>query len=215
VGVDAVNGKLLWEALWEPKEAGDPIAQYAAGNPSATLVPWRTNVAVAPSPLAIDDSRVLMTTGYRAGSAMFGITAVEGSFTAEMLYSRNETQFNSECHTPILHQGRLYTVEHAANKEGLFTCFDPAGEIIWQHKDAKFGLGNWILAEGMFFILEGKTGTLRLIEANPKQYKELAVAKDLLAHEAWAPMAYADGKLIIRDLTSMVCIQVGAVSQGQ
>jgi len=71
-------------------------------------------------------------------------------------------------------------------------------------------LGGFLLADGMFFLLDGKTGMLRLIEASTKQYKELASAKILNGEDVWGPMALSDGKLIIRDMAQMVCLQVGA-----
>ena len=67
-----------------------------------------------------------------------------------------------------------------------------------------------ILADGMFFVLEGKTGMLRLVEANVNEYKELGHAQVLKGPEVWAPLALSDGKLIVRDTAVMKCLQVGA-----
>jgi outer membrane protein assembly factor BamB len=50
---------------------------------------------------------------------------------------------------------------------------------------------------------------LRLIEANTKEYKELASAQILHGEDVWGPLALSDGKLIIRDMSQMVCLQVG------
>lgn len=82
--------------------------------------------------------------------------------------------------------------------------------MVWTSKGkSSFGLGSFLLADGMFFILEGKTGLLRLIEANTKEYRELDSAQILSGHDVWAPMALSDGKLVIRDLGKMVCLNVG------
>jgi outer membrane protein assembly factor BamB len=66
-----------------------------------------------------------------------------------------------------------------------------------------------MLADGMFFILDGKTGMLRLLEANTKQYKELASAQILGGEDVWGPIALSNGKLVIRDMNQMICLQVG------
>ena len=66
-----------------------------------------------------------------------------------------------------------------------------------------------MLADGMFFILDGKTGMLRLIEASTRQYKELASAQILAGEDVWGPMALSNGKLVIRDMNQMICLQVG------
>jgi outer membrane protein assembly factor BamB len=60
----------------------------------------------------------------------------------------------------------------------------------------------------MFLILEGKTGMLRLLEASTTGYKELASAQILSGHDVWSPPALSDGKLVIRDFTRMVCLDL-------
>jgi hypothetical protein len=44
--------------------------------------------------------------------------------------------------------------------------------------------------------------------ANPAGFKLLAKAKVLEGHETWAPLAVAGGRLIVRDLQRMVCLDV-------
>ena len=91
-----------------------------------------------------------------------------------------------------------------------FNAIDLAGKQVWTSEgQASFGLGNYILADGMFFILEGKTGMLRLLEANTSEYREIDRAQFLSGPDVWAPMALSDGKLIIRDMSKMVCLEVG------
>jgi outer membrane protein assembly factor BamB len=94
-------------------------------------------------------------------------------------------------------------------KRGLFTCLSFDGKEVWT-SDAKatFGLGSFLLADGMFFALDGDSGKLRLIEANTTGYKELASAQALAGEEVWGPMALYNGKLVLRDLTQMICLDV-------
>ena len=63
--------------------------------------------------------------------------------------------------------------------------------------------------DGLTFVLDGNTGMLRLIEASLAEYKELASAQVLSGGDVWAPMALAEGRLVLRDMTKMVCIEVG------
>jgi outer membrane protein assembly factor BamB len=58
----------------------------------------------------------------------------------------------------------------------------------------------------IFVLNDG--GTLHLIEATPSAYRLLAQAKVLEGPESWAPMAFADGRLLARDLHEMVCLDV-------
>jgi outer membrane protein assembly factor BamB len=49
---------------------------------------------------------------------------------------------------------------------------------------------------------------LSLIRANPDRFERLAQAKVLDGHESWGPPALVEGRLIVRDLTTMVCVDV-------
>jgi hypothetical protein len=130
-----------------------------------------------------------------------------GKFTAEKVFSMTSSEWNSEAHTPILLQDRLFAVGKKEN--GLFTCLDLDGKQVWTSRDkSSYGLGGYLLADNMFFVLEGKTGTLRLLDANTKEYKELASASLLKGPDVWAPPALSNGKLLVRDLNRLLCLQV-------
>lgn len=183
LGVNAADGKLLWE------------------------FPRKFNVALAPSPIAVDHERVFLTGSYDAGSVMIRVRAAGGAFKAEPIFDFKMNEWNSEVHTPIVHKGMLFAV--GKKKRGLFTCLSPDGKEIWTSEGkASFGLGSFILADGMFFVLEGDTGRLRLVDAAATGYNELASAQALAGQEVWAPMALSGGRLVLRDLTKMVCLDV-------
>ena len=187
LGVSAADGKLLW------------------------FQPRKFNVAVAPSPLAIGDDRVFMTSGYEAGSIMLRLRRESDSFAVETVFDMSGEEWNSEVHTPILFEDRMFAV--GRKKRGLFTCMDFDGQEIWTSRGhASFDLGSYLLADGMFFVLEGKTGMLRLLEANTTEYRELASAQVFSGHDVWAPMAISDGKMVLRDMTKMLCIEIAPQS---
>jgi outer membrane protein assembly factor BamB len=182
-GVSAADGKLLWH------------------------FPFKFNVSVSPSPLAIDDERVYVTAAYDSGGAMFRVKRDGDKFTTEEIFVHAPDQWNSEVQTPILFKQHMFAV--GKKKRGLFTCLDLNGKEVW-NSDGKayFELGSFILADGMFYILEGKTGMLRLLEASTEGYKELASAQVLGGHDVWGPPALSDGKLVVRDFGRMVCLKV-------
>lgn len=183
MGVAAKDGKLLWN------------------------YPRKFNVAVAPSPLAADAQRVFVTGPYDAGSTMIKVSGAGAVFKTEAAFDMKNNEWNSEVHTPIVYNGHFFAV--GKKRRGLFTCLDFNGKTVWD-SDGKsaFELGSFLLADGMFFVLEGKTGMLRLIEANTKGYQELDKAQVLSGEDVWGPMALSDGKLVLRDLAKMVCIDV-------
>lgn len=185
LGIAAADGRLLWE------------------------YPRKFNVAVAPSPLAVDAQRVFMTASYDAGSVMVRVRPdASGRFGVESVFDMKQNEWNSEVHTPIVYQGHMFAV--GKKKRGLFSCLTLEGKEVWTSEGkAAFDLGSFLLADGMFFVLEGKTGMLRLIEASTTGYKELASAQVLSGPDVWGPMALSEGTLIVRDLTKMVALKVG------
>jgi len=118
-------------------------------------------------------------------------------------------------HTPVLYKNHLFAV--GSKTRGRFTCLGLDGKVVWQSPVASgdaaatktFELGRVHPRRRMFFVLDGRTGMLRLIEANTTQYKELASAQILAGEEVWGPPALSNGKLVIRDMNQMVCLQVG------
>jgi outer membrane protein assembly factor BamB len=183
MGIAADDGRLLWH------------------------LPWKFNVAVAPSALPIDDSRVFMTAGYDAGCVMIRVVREGDAFKAEPVFELDGNTWNSEVHTPILYEDHLFAV--GKKKRGLFTCLDLDGNVVWDSGGhASFELGSFLLANDMFFLLEGKTGVLHVLEANTTEYRELAAANLLTGPDVWAPMALSNGRLVLRDLGKMICIDV-------
>ncbi len=195
VGVAAADGKFLWSA------------------------PFTAKMAAVPSPVSVGDGRVFVTSGYEAGSVMYQVEKSAAGFTARKLYDLASTQFNSEVHTPILFQNHLFAV--GSKTRGRFMCVGLDGKVVWQSPvtatdpggPRTFELGGYFLADGMFFLLDGRTGMLRLVEANTKQYKELGSAQILGGDEVWGPPALSNGKLVIRDMHQMVCLQVGGAGK--
>ncbi len=183
LGVSVNDGKPLWE------------------------FPRRFNVAVAPSPIAVDPERVFMTGSYDAGCVMVRIRRTGDAFKVEAAFDMKNNEWNSEVHTPVVYKGHMFAI--GKKKRGLFTCLSLDGKEVWTSEGkASFGLGSYFLADGMFFVLDGDSGKLRLIEASTTGYNELASAQVLGGQEVWAPMALSGGKLVLRDLTRMVCVDV-------
>ncbi len=59
----------------------------------------------------------------------------------------------------------------------------------------------------MIFVMND-SGLLTLAEATPEGYVQLSEAKVMDGRESWGPMAIASGRLILRDLERMICLEV-------
>jgi hypothetical protein len=87
---------------------------------------------------------------------------------------------------------------------------DLDGNLLWStgQTQSNFQLGSIIMVDQKLIVLDGKNGTLHILDPSPKQYQEIATAKILSAKmkQAWAPLAFSNGKLIARDNSEMVCV---------
>lgn len=235
MGVDCTTGKILWQTPnpdnWQMSHAsitpmewqGKKMYVYAAiggiigvsaekGEEGKVL--WQTNdwkyQVVAPSPVPLENGRFLVTAGYGAGSAMFKLTQESGSFTAKLDYRLDKTMFACEQHTPIYYQGFLYSIlpADAGGSRKQAVCMAPDGKIMWKSGPTEqFGLGPFMIADNKLLLLEDN-GKLTMIEATPKGYVKLAQAKVLEGKEAWAPLALAAGRLLVRDYGQMRCLDL-------
>ncbi len=128
----------------------------------------------------------------------------DSKLTAETVYRLKPTVFGADQQTPILFNGHIYGVR----PDKQLICLDLDGKLVWKSGSAhRFGLGPYMIADGMIYVMDD-SGLLTLAEATPDGYKQLAQAQVLNGHDSWGPMAMAGGRLIVRDLTRMVCLDV-------
>lgn len=237
IGVELETGRIAWQAPnphgWQMSHssivpmtiAGKKMFVYCAlgglvgvsAEPAdrGTLL-WETDqwnkAVVAPSPVSLGDGRILMTSGYGAGSAMFRVTEENGRFAVRQLFRLDKSVFACEQHTPVFYNGHLFGILPADAGAGRqqAVCMDPEGKIAWTSgAGERFGLGPFMIAEGKLLIMNDD-GFLTMIEANPKGYAPLARARILDGKEAWAPMALVNGLLLARDYNRMICLDLRA-----
>jgi len=181
VGVSADDGRLLWETT-----------------------AWRIGIATVPTPVPVGDSRIFFSGGYNAGSLMLELTPTGNGFMPKVLYRLKPSIFGAAQQTPIFYANHLFGVR----PNGELVCLTLDGKVKWASgAKYKFGLGPFMIADGLLLALNDD-GLLTMAEASPEAFKPLAQAKVLTGHEAWAPMALAGGRLLVRDLTRMVCIDL-------
>ena len=182
-GVSAEDGRLLWETP-----------------------DWKISMANIPSPVPVGGGRIFLSGGYNAGSMMIQLKEAAGKFTVEPLFRLKPTVFGATQQTPILYQSHLFGVR----PDGQLTCLDLEGKPVWASGPAnRYGLGPFLIAQDLLFVMNDE-GLLALAEASTTGFKKLAEAKVLEGPDAWGPMALADGRLILRDMNRMICLDVAA-----
>jgi outer membrane protein assembly factor BamB len=136
---------------------------------------------------------------------MLQITNSGGYYIAQTVFRVPAEVFGATQHTPLLIGEHIYGVR----ADGKFVCLTLEGKVAWTSSSSpQFGLGSFLMADGLIYALND-SGLLRLIEASPEKFNLLGQAQVLEGRESWGPMALAGNRLIARDLTKMVCLDVG------
>jgi len=181
VGVSATDGSILWETT-----------------------AWKIRIANVPTPVVVGPGLIFFSGGYNAGSMLLKLQQQDQRITPSIQFRLSAEVFGAPQHTPIFYEGYIYGVR----QDGQLVCLDLSGKIKWTSSSAhKFGLGPYIIADGLIFLMND-SGVLTLAEASPDAYKQLAQAKVLPGPDAWGPMAMVGGRLLVRDLKKMVCLDV-------
>jgi len=240
IGVDCKTGKILWETpnenQWKMSHSsvmpfefeGRKMYVYSAvggvcgieaeGREAGSIL-WSTNKwnhsVVAPSPVCMPDGKIFLTAGYGAGSMLLQLQLVEGIFSLEILdeYLPKEG-LACEQQTPLYYQNHLFAIlpKDAGPNRNQLVCVDPSDcrKIVWSSGQTnRFGLGPYMIADNKIFLLKDD-GTLFIIEPSLNSYKELSRIQIMEGFDAWAPLAVADGYLLLRDSRTLVCINIKA-----
>ncbi len=238
IAVDCATGKVLWETpnpdklkmshssimpwtlngkrMYVYSANGGVVGVSAEGSDEGKIL-WSStawnHAVVAPSAVCFPDGKLFLTAGYGAGSMMLKVTPSGGSYSVEVLkeYSPKDG-LACEQQTPVVWNGMMYGIEpkDAGALRNQLVCVNPddVTKVIWSSgKTSRFGLGPYLIADNKMFILNDD-GTLTIVRPDPEKYIQLAQKKLFDGQDAWAPMAIADGRLLLRDSKTMYCVDV-------
>jgi len=199
VGIEPLTGKILWE-----------------------YKDWLCHISV-PSAVDAGDNKVLVAGGYEHGVVMIKVEKkADGNYGVTELFKHND--FGDHTKAPILYNGYFYAQFTTNSRRDGLVCMDMNGKVMWKTMRAPlFDKGSMILADGLILSTDGRK-TLFLIEPSPTGFKSLVSAEvlkeggvsedDPMASriggvaQNWAPIALADGKLLIRDQSRLMCVRV-------
>lgn len=197
VGIDRQNGNVLWSyknwSCWIPSSSA-----FDAG-----------------------ENKILVIGGYRAGAAMIQIEKSNGSYSVKELFKTEE--FGDHTKPPLYHNGYFYAQYTTNERRDGLVCMSKDGQIMWKTKrEPSFSKGSMILADGLILATDGET-KLYLIEPDPTAFKPISSASILKesgitgneriinmvgTNQNWAPIALADGKLLIKSQKRLMCVKV-------
>ena len=194
------------------------LVAVAADGPDAGTILWEepawNHSVIAPSPLCMPDGKIFLTAGYGAGSMLIQLSESNGQYSTEVLdeYAPKDG-LACEQQTPVYFQGHLFGIlpKDGGALRNQFVCVEPGNpkKVVWSSgKEERFGLGPFMIADNKFFILDDQA-VLTIIRPSTEKYIQLEQVKLMEdAHDAWAPLAIADGYLVLRDSKTMICIDM-------
>jgi len=181
VGVSATDGRILW-----------------------ATEEWRIRMATVPTPVDVGQGRIFLSGGYEAGSMMLQLEMQADRIVPRGLFRLEDDRFGSAQQTPILFEDHIFGVR----PDGQLVCLDLEGNEVWTSTGAhKFGLGPYAVAGDLIYVMNDH-GLLSRVVADPDTFRLVDQTQVLQGHDSWGPMAFAKGRLIVRDLTRMVCLDV-------
>jgi outer membrane protein assembly factor BamB len=181
---------------------------------------WDCHISV-PCPVSTGDNKLLIVGGYERGATMIQVNKkADGSFDTSEVFTTLD--FGDQTKPPLYHNGYFYAMFRTNQKREGLMCMDKNGNILWKTgRNPNFDRGSMILADGLLLATDGMK-TLYLIDPDPTGFKPISKA-DVLSEggastegmaavggstQNWAPIALADGKLLVRDQARMVCVKV-------
>jgi outer membrane protein assembly factor BamB len=240
VGIDCATGKAVWKTPnqdhWKMSHSsvmpmtlgGKKMYVYSAiggtcgvsaeGDDIGKIL-WKTNAfnpsVFAPSPLYIGNGKIFLTAGYGAGAAIIQISGNGDNYSVKVLQNyKPKFGVASEQQTPIVYHNFIFSIlpKDAGEMHNELVCSstDNCQKILWSSNTSdRYGLGPYIMADGKFFILNDDA-TLTIAKVSTTQFTFLDKAKIIDGQDAWGPLALADGRLLMRDSKTLVCIDIRA-----
>ncbi len=205
-GVNPADGTILW-----------------------TFSDWGCCIGIT-QPLYCGDGLFFLTGGYNANSALVQVSKQDGAYAVKLIFNgigelgytapkkalasdappKPGEACSSHLHMPVFFRGCIYangnSLQNAAN--GL-VCLGLDGLPKWKTgKSVAVEIGDLIVADDLLVSLSGD-GVLRLAEASPAAYKQLAQARVLeQKKQVWCPLVCVDGRLLVRDDTILKCLDL-------
>ncbi len=190
IGVDAADGKFLWRYDRPANRMG-----------------------ITCSTPVYHDGTIFAASAYGAGGGLVKLTKDgSGGVKAEEVYATRDMQNHHG--GMVLIDGCLYG-GNGGNEGGYLVCLDfKTGEVLWDERDAgkrRAAKGAVAFADGRLYY-RTESGTILLIEANPKEYLERGRFEqpDRTKQPAWPHPVIANGKLYVRDQDILFCYDVKA-----
>ena len=220
---DAVTGAELFRAGVDRASYASPVLVPVAGVPCILVFngaglaahdpadgsvrwssPWTNDQSTnCAQPLVIDDTRLLLSTGYGTGTVLLDVARdAGGAWRVEERWRSRDLK--SKFATPVRLGDCVYGLD-----DGILACLDlQTGKRRW--KKGRYGHGQVLLA-GDRLLVQTEAGPVVLVEPTPDGPVERGRI-DALSDKTWNTLALAGDRLLTRNAVEAACYRLAIVA---
>lgn len=170
------DGKDLWQVPWPSSSRSD------------------ANVS---QPIALDDTRVLMTKGYGGGGQVIEVKLADGAWSTNSLW-KIEAVLRTKFTSCVIKDGNAFGLN-----DGILECVDLSnGKRLW--KKGRYRHGQ-VLLVGDELLITAENGSLVLVAADPNEFRELATMP-VIGDVTWNTAALSGDRLLMRNSDEAACV---------
>ncbi len=160
--------------------------------------PWA--VRTISQPIFVPPDKIFVSTiDHEVGAMVVRVRSVDGRVSPKILWqSRIMKNYWS---SSVAYQGSIYGFDNAT----LRCIAADTGELHWAKRG--LGKGSLVIADGLLILLSDR-GLLALAEASTESYQEKSRVRIFEGERTWTPPALAGGKLFVRGVTEVVCLDL-------
>ncbi len=178
---DAVTGEEIWKAggLQVPHPYGRTIS----------------------GPTANKDKVITVASGFRNQGFVVGVTPVAKGDAVTIEHDWKQKRYAPDCPTPVIFNDMVFTIRD----DGMASCIDiETGQAYWQERlFAENVKVSPVAANGYIYFMSGRANT-KVVKAS-KHFE--VISTNELNDETLSTPALSAGRIIIRTLHSLYCIQ--------
>ena len=217
------DGKVAWASQNDVASYSSPIALDLAGARQVVYFsgdavvglspvdgslfwrfPWKTsydlNIA---TPIFVPPDQIFISSGYDHGAALLRIESDGDGFSATRVWESR--RMKNHFGTSVLVGDYIYGFDNA-----ILKCIEArTGKEQWKHRG--YGKGALIYADGHLVLLSDN-GRLALAQATPDGFREKA-GVNVLDGRSWTMPTLANGRVFVRDMRKIVCLDLSPGGQ--
>ena len=175
-------------------------------------VSWNPNV-IAPSPVLLPTGNIVLTAGYGAGGALLQVKNNGGKWSATLLEQYKASEgLSTEQQTPVLYGQMVITIppNDGGGIRGKLVAYAPSDihKPVWESAaDERFGYGPYMIIDNHLIALKDD-GELYVYQLEQRSMTLVRKQRIMDGMDAWGPLAYADGYLMLRDSHEVYCLKI-------